>query len=276
MSNENVHNAPPVDDGRSFTRSRDDAEAYASALKSNYGFETECVRARFNYLLRHLRRINPKRILEVGCGVDLFIDAVNKSGVGFERWVVIEPASVFAQKVRDRATSEPRLVVVEGYCEDPDVGMAAREQGPFDVVLLSQVLHEVEDPIALLQSALALVAPGAHVLVTTPNALSFHRLLAVEMGLVPDPHTLSERNHQLQQKIVFDADNLRTLLEKSGVCDLRFDGYLFKPFTHTQMTQILTFLPPGTNEALDRLGQRFPKHAAEIGYIGTKRRERLA
>jgi len=270
MNKEIGKHSASMDNEDSVTRNRDDAETYASALNSNYGFETECVRARFNYLLRHIMHLKPVRILEIGCGIELFIDAAIRSGVDFERWVVIEPAPVLAEQARSRTAAEPRLQVIEGFCEEPAVGKVVRGLGPFDVVLLSGVLHEVEDPRDLLQNALALVAPGAHVLVTTPNALSFHRLLAVEMGLIPDPHALSQRNHQLRQRIVFDPHSLRTLLEKGGVCDLRFDGYLFKPFTHKQMPKVLELLPPGVSEGLDRLGQKFPQHAAEIGFIGVK------
>jgi 2-polyprenyl-3-methyl-5-hydroxy-6-metoxy-1,4-benzoquinol methylase len=271
MSKENDRRHASRDKAHSLARSGDDAKAYASALNANYGFETECVRARFNYLLRHITRLKPTRILEVGCGLELFIDAVIRVGVQFERWTVIEPASVLAEQARMRVVTEPRLHVIEGFCEDPVVGKAVSELGPFDILLLSGVLHEVEAPLPFLQSALALVAAETPILVTTPNALSFHRLLAVEMGLITDPHEISWRNTQLKQGVVFDPDSLRTILEEGGVCDLQFDGYLFKPFTHTQMAQILDLLPPAANEGLERLGQKFPQNAAEIAYIGVKR-----
>ncbi len=248
----------------------DDAEDYAKALESDYGFEAECVRARFGCQLRHLLRVKSRRILEVGCGLDLFLDAAIHSGLDFERWVVIEPASMLAQKARARAATEPRLLVIEGYCEDPAVGKAVRELGQFDVVLLSGVLQDVKDPAQLLRMSLASAAPGAHVLVTTPNALSFHRLLAVEMGLIPTPQTLSTRNLRFRQNIVFDPQSLRRLLEEGGLRNLQFEGYMFKPFTHVQMARVLALLPPGVSEGLDRLGQKFPQHAAEIAYIGVK------
>jgi len=270
MSIEKTFTGSPKSNNRGNFRSSADAADYAEGLESDYEFEAECVRARFNFLLRHLKRVHPKRILEVGCGVDLFIDAADKSGVGFKRWVVIEPASVFAQKARARATTEPRLLVVEGYCEDPEVGKAVRERGPFDVVLLSGVLQDVDDPAKLLRLSLAPAAPGAHVLVTTPNALSFHRLLAVEMGLMPNPHSLSPRNLRFRQNVVFDSESLRKLLEEGGVHNLQFEGYMFKPFTHAQMARALEFLPAGASEGLDRLGQKFPEHGAEIAYVGTK------
>lgn len=270
MSKENRPAASPKNGARGLTRSKADAEDYAKALESDYGFEADCVRARFNYLLRHLLQIKPKRILEVGCGVDLFIDTVAMADIGFEQWVVIEPAEIFAEKARARAASEPRLHVVEGYFEDPAVDKAVSDLGPFDVVLLSGLLQEIDDPAQLLRAALVVAAPGAHVLVTTPNALSFHRLLAVEMGLMPTPHSFSPRNIRFRQNKVFDPKSLRRLLEEGGLRNLEFEGYMFKPFTHGQMARVLALLPPGVSEGLDRLGQKFPEHGAEIGYVGIK------
>src|SRR5262245_11236321 len=180
------------------------AEDYAEAMESDYGFEAECVRARFGCLLRHLLRMKSRRILEVGCGPELLIDAAIRARVNFKRWVVIEPVPRYAEQARTFAVAEPRLRVVEGYCGYPAADKPARELGPFDVVLVSSLLQEVEDPVVLLQSALVLAAPGAHVLITTPNALSFHRLLAVEMGLMVTPHAFSPRNLRFRQNVVFD------------------------------------------------------------------------
>jgi 2-polyprenyl-3-methyl-5-hydroxy-6-metoxy-1,4-benzoquinol methylase len=270
MAKEEGYHSPLEESGRPHMRTPDDAEAYASALNSNYGFETEVVRARFNYLLRQIAQLQPVRILEIGCGLELFINAAIQSGVDFERWVVVEPAPILAEQARMRAATETRLHVVEGYCEDLVVGQAAGKLGPFDTVLVSGVLHEVEDPIDLLRNALALAAPGARVLVTTPNALSFHRLLAVEMGLMSTPHVLSSRNLRFRQNRVFDPESLRRLLEQGGLHDLQFEGYLFKPFTHAQMEQVFERWPVNATEGLDRLGQKFPHYAAEIAYIGIK------
>ena len=270
MAAENGHDSPRTDGGSGPTRSRGDAEDYAEGLESDYGFETECVRARFKCLLRHLKYVPCRRILEVGCGLELFMDEVIRSGVDFEGWVVIEPASQLAQKARDRAKTESRLRVIEGYCEEPTVSEVISELGPFNVVLLSGVLQDVDDPAELLRKSLASAAPGAHVLVTTPNALSFHRLLAVEMGLMATPHAFSPRNIRFRQQIVFDPESLRRLLEENGLHNLEFEGYMFKPFTHRQMAQVLALLPPGVSEGLDRLGQKFPEHGAEIAYIGVK------
>lgn len=271
MSTVSRGNSPHTHGENEQTRSRDDAEDYAEGLEADYGFEADCVRARFNYLIRHLKQGSCKKILEVGCGLELFMDVAIRSGVDFDRWVTIEPASMLAERARARASTEPRLSVIEGYCQDPAIDKSVRELGPFDVVLLSGVLQDVPDPAELLRVSLDYAAPGARILVTTPNALSFHRLLAVEMGLMPTPHSLSPRNRRFRQDVVFDQESLGQLLEQGGLQDLRFEGYMFKPFTHIQMARVLEVLPAGITEGLDRLGRQFPRHAAEIGYIGTKK-----
>lgn len=44
------------------------------------------------------------------------------------------------------------------------------EQGPFDYILLQDVIEHVEDPNALLDELNSLLAPGGYILVGTPNA----------------------------------------------------------------------------------------------------------
>jgi SAM-dependent methyltransferase len=263
-------NSKRSDERTSLSNHCRDADQYAAALKGEYRFEAECVRARFNCLLRFLGRIKSRKVLEVGCGAELFIDAAINANIEFEKWVIIEPASDFAQKANALALNDPRLTVIQGYGEDPAVCAKIHEYGLFDIVLLSGVLQDVPDPSRLLSVSLSYAALGAYVLVTVPNAKSFHRLLAVEMGLISTPHSLSARNIQFCQNMVFDSEHLRTLLEEAGLVDLEFEGYLFKPFTHTQMERVLGFLPLGASEGLDRLGRQFPEHAAEIAYMGRK------
>ena len=75
-------------------------------------------------------------------------------------------------------------------CEVLAASPAGRDLAPFDAVILSGVLHHAIDPPALLRRVLRFLKVGGQLLVTSPNALSFHRLLAVEMGIAQTPHAL--------------------------------------------------------------------------------------
>src|SRR5205814_1461860 len=99
---------------------------------------------------------------------------------------------------------------------------------------------------------------------SVPNALSFHRLLAVKMGLIDSPDALSERNKELGQPIVFDPDSLGALLSNAGLTNIEPTGYMFKPFTNAQMARIEQILGDAVIAGLEKLGRDFPRNAAEI------------
>jgi len=250
------------------TRRRLSADDCAVVLGADYGFEAECVRARHACNMRNLQRLLPDTILEIGCGVDLLYDQARAAALPFSRWTIVEPAEAYAALADARAATDARLEVVRGYCEDVAKPGGALEGAAFAAVVLSGVLHHVPDPALVVRDAVARLQPGGSLLVTCPNARSFHRLLAVEMGLIAEPGELGARNFALGQFNVFDRDSLGALLASAGLVDLQFEGYLFKPFPHPQMSAVLRELPDGTARALDELGRRFPDNAAEIGIVG--------
>jgi SAM-dependent methyltransferase len=250
------------------TRRNFDADAYAANLDADIGFEVYCSRARQSYNLRELRRFGGRTILDIGGGDDPLVARAIAEGLAFDRWVVVEPSRALAQLCRDRVGGDPRVEVAEIYSEDLSASPLARQ--PFDVVLVSGVLHYADDPAAMFAAAVALGRSGALVVATAPNAWSFHRLLAVEMGVIDSPHSLEGRNARFRHAQVFDPDSLRDLMIAGGVGDLEFEGYLFKPFTHAQMEAVLPLLPADFERGLEALGRRFPRNAAEIAYRGVK------
>ncbi|MFD2453217.1 hypothetical protein [Ideonella paludis] len=107
-------------------------------------------------------------------------------------------------------------------------------------------------------------------LISVPNAHSFHRLLAVEMGLAEAPEALSERNLRLGQPRVFRPQDLRELAETQGLITLALEGYLFKPFTHPQMAAVTSGWNARQIQGLIELGRRFPEQAAEMALLARK------
>ena len=77
------------------------------------------------------------------------------------------------------------------------------------------------------------------------------------MGLVETAHSLVERNRRLQHARVFDPESLRGLLTECGISELEFEGYMFKPFAHEQMEQMLAMLPPAPVPGSKNSGANF-------------------
>jgi 2-polyprenyl-3-methyl-5-hydroxy-6-metoxy-1,4-benzoquinol methylase len=169
------------------------AQTYSESYRADYGFEATMVRVRQDSTLRALPSVDDLVVVEVGCGTDLLVERAMSSH-GFETWVIVEPSAVFAGAARERVAHDTRVQVIEAFFEEAGSEIVASCGRLPDVVILASVLHEVDDPGALLNVAANLLDPGGQIIVNVPNARSLHRRLAVAMGLITAPHELSARN----------------------------------------------------------------------------------
>jgi SAM-dependent methyltransferase len=248
------------------------ADDYAARHDADLDFETVCLQARRQHNLAQVRALQPAQVLEVGCGPELLAVQALAHPHRIERWAVVEPAARWADAARAVAAGEPRLAVVHDYIERAATALGALwpSGAAADLVIVSGVIHETAEPEALLQAALHWLRPGGHLLVSVPNALSFHRLLAVQMGLIEAPEALSERNRLLGQPRVYQPADLRALVASLGLAEVALEGYLFKPFTHAQMALLLPSLGERGVQGLIDLGRRFPEQAAEIALLARR------
>jgi 2-polyprenyl-3-methyl-5-hydroxy-6-metoxy-1,4-benzoquinol methylase len=242
------------------------AQTYTNAYQADYTFEAVMVRVRQRATIALLPIRPDLVVVEVGCGMDLLVERAARERA-FERWVIVEPSVSFAATARERMAHESRVHVVEGFFEEAGEEIRTECGRSPDVVVCSSVLHEVDDPAALLTQARQLLEPSGRLIVNVPNAQSIHRRLAVAMGLTDSAADLSERNHQLGQPRVFDAVGLASLLVATGFRVTESGGYFFKPFTHAQMAD-LGFLDATMVAGLEQLGTEFPELASEIYAVG--------
>ncbi|MEZ0493702.1 methyltransferase domain-containing protein [Kineococcus sp. TBRC 1896] len=222
-------------------------------------FEPLQAAVRRRRVLQQVRSIAPRRLLEIGCGLDpLFTDLPDVQEI-----VVLEPAAAFASAARAAASGCRGVTVVEARAED----VAPADLGaPFDAVVLSSLLHEVPDPSALLLAVRRFCGRSTVVHVNVPNARSLHRLLAVAMGLVEDVYALSPVQRQMQQRGTYDLDGLRAELAAAGFVVARWGTVLVKPFPHAQMQELVDsgFLTPRLIDGLDSLAEALPEIGSEL------------
>ena len=136
----------------------------------------------------------------------------------------------------------------------------------FDSITALNILEHVKDQILFLKKIKTLLKADGRAFLYVPNANSFHVLLAVEMGVIPDKYFLNE----WQQNFVghtthYDMDMLRAHVAKAGLIIEDIGSIIFKPFSNAQMDYC--GLPAGRN-ACSSLWTRDLR--ARMGYSNEK------
>lgn len=239
-----------------------DLDAYGERYAAQYAegsFETLLVAIRRRHVLRWLRDYCGRRILEVGCGLEPLFSHCQD----FDAWRIVEPIAEFARGARQLAVGDKRIEVLEGYIEERAEALAAEE---FDFIVVSSLVHEVLDPVRLLEAVRSLCADATIVHVNVPNLLSFHRLLALEMGLIEDVFEQSKMDRTFGHHGRFGPQQFVGLLTRAGFQVVDSGTYFVKPFSHNQMDAILRTgaFPPSLIDGLDRMTQYIPDHGCEL------------
>lgn len=222
-------------------------------------FEATQAAFRRRVVLEQISRYAPGTLLEVGCGlVPLFTDLSAEMDI-----CVIEPSSEFMSHALPLADGRTNVNLVQGYLEEfaEDYNL-----GGFDFIVLSGLLHEVEDPMRMLAAARRLCHVGSVIHINVPNAQSLHRLLAMEMGLIDNPFELSTTQKYLQQHTTYDIALLAQQITAAGFAIIDSGSYFIKPFTHAQMENLLRsgFLSEAILEGLYGLIRHMPGMGSEI------------
>jgi SAM-dependent methyltransferase len=245
-----------------------DLEAYAKRYAAQYSersFETLLIAIRRRHVLHWLARYGARRVLEVGCG----LEPLFSHHTDFDTWRIVEPIAEFAGRARELAVGDDRIEVWEGYVEEQTDVLADES---LDFVIVSGLLHEVRDPLRLLEAVRSLCGDTTIVHVNVPNMLSFHRLLALEMGLIADVYETSKMDRAFGHLGRFDHERFINLLAEASFRVAESGTYFVKPFTHDQMDAILRTgaFPPSLTDGLDRMTKYMPDHGCEL-YANARR-----
>ncbi|MFA5370487.1 MAG: class I SAM-dependent methyltransferase [Sideroxydans sp.] len=240
---------------------------YEKQYMHDYGFEKVMVWARQKYVESLVRKLQPATVMEIGCGFNqLFTHVVDVSSI--KKWTIVEPADFFSAAAREKLKDDKRVEVIQGFVESV---VTDTNFSNVDLCICAGLLHEVEHPDQILQAAKKSLSENGVLHISVPNAKSFHRMLAVEMGLIPSPYQFSDRNVTLSQYHVFDAASLHSLVDKVGLDSVDAGGYFIKPFTHSQMEKVIDDVGEEVLEGLWHMGAKSPELASEI-FVNAKRR----
>lgn len=221
-------------------------------------FEKYQVGFRRKNIIDSLSLYKHNNILEIGCG----LEPLFKYYDNYNKYFIVEPCELFYNNAV-KLSSKKNVVCIKGFFEEVADKLLNEK---IDYIILSSLLHEVEDPLQLLNSIYNICSRDTIVYVNVPNAKSFHRLLAKEMGIIGSIYQKSDTQKLMQQSNTYDLDLLIKEVNRANFRVLNSGSYFIKPFTHSQMQSCLdeNIFDNKLLDGLDRLIKYMPEYGSEI------------
>ena len=115
----------------------------------NKAFEDIMVKIRKKIVMENCRKYPHANIVEIGCGMSPLFEEFED----FEQMIIVEPSDFFASNARRLAEErrmDGKVTVIHDFVENVDWNVVGRPAN-VDIVLVSGLLHEVDDPQKLLK-----------------------------------------------------------------------------------------------------------------------------
>jgi 2-polyprenyl-3-methyl-5-hydroxy-6-metoxy-1,4-benzoquinol methylase len=217
------------------------------AFSSFDNLNARVLRFRYERLSQHYRG---RSCLELGCadgaGTELLADH-------FAEVVAVDGSALAIRRLHN--AGRRNVQGIHALFEDLDLGR------DFETVLLGHILEHVDDPQAVLTVARRHLSPNGVLIADVPNGASLHRQLGVELGLMHSPTDLNEADRSIGHQRVYLPQHFRAEFVRAGLREIAFGGFFLKPFSNGQLE---SWLSDEQQDALFRMGERYPELAAEI------------
>jgi SAM-dependent methyltransferase len=199
----------------------------------NLKFEDIQEKYRFKRLVQLLSEMrveqNFKNILEVGPGRN----TVSELFADFDNYIILEPIEYFSSSFPPvNGKFQLRRETIESF-------ISSGPKEDFDLVILSSVLHELEDPEALLLKLKDVIATGSKVVVVVPNNLSLHRLIGELEGHAKAGPILTETERRMQQNTSFSVESMQEFASAAGYLVKEIFTSFVKPHPHFRMHELM-------------------------------------
>ena len=164
----------------------------------------------------HSRRpLEGKSALDVGCGAGLLAEPLARLGASV---TAIDPAAELIAAARDHAARQ-------GLAIDYRVAAVETIEGAFDLITAMEVIEHTADPQQFLNSIAQRLAPDGLLILSTPNATSWSRLITITLaegiGAIP------KGTHDFEKFIA--PEQMKQLMANAGLNCLDVEGLAFSP-----------------------------------------------
>ena len=161
------------------------------------------------------RPLDGKRALDVGCGAGLLAEPLARLGA---QVTAIDPAQELIAAAREHAAGQ-------GLAIDYRVAAVESLEGQFDLITAMEVIEHTADPQAFLNSLAQRLALGGLLILSTPNATAWSRLITIvvaeSIGAIP------KGTHDFNKFIA--PDRMKQLMTTAGFKCLDVEGIAWSP-----------------------------------------------
>jgi len=232
----------------------------SSKVQKNFDFEQILIRSRRQKVLASLEKYPHKSILEIGCGSDPIFPFCKD----FDDYTIVDPSQTAKKRVKKLSLKRPNIHFVPKYFEEAYKSLKTTKG--FDFILMSAILHEAPDPNKLLRAVYDVCQENTIMHINVPNVSSFHRFLALEMGIIKSLFEKSEAELKLGRTTNFDKEALYGILEKNGFQVVSFETYFVKLFSNEQMNNFLNLgiVDKSILVGLEKMNKYMPDFGCEM------------
>jgi 2-polyprenyl-3-methyl-5-hydroxy-6-metoxy-1,4-benzoquinol methylase len=225
------------------------AQYYASVYDPEADFDRY-------YTLATAKRIKPylkqgDSVLELGSATSLMTAQLIDSGVSID---CVERSSQYLALAQQRQL--PNTV-----CFIQSEIDSFQPEKQYDHILLTGLIHELDDPTPLLRQLSTWLKHGGYFHVSWPNPESIHKQVAQIAGRIQSLKQKSERAQRFLTAASYTKTELFELIQASSPLLLEYyTGVLFKPLSNAQMA----LLEEDYIWAFDELADHYPDVSAML------------
>lgn len=192
-----------------------------------------------------------KKCLELGCADGMMTSILIND---FEELTVIDGSSIAIERLKNNIKSD-KLNIIQGLFENIEL------DDKFDTIIMGHILEHVDNPISLLRKYANYLSKSGQIIISVPNAKSFHRIAGVKLGLLNSIYDLNENDIKIGHKRVYDFEKLEQDILNAGLKIICKDAYWLKFLSNKQIEDYFDEKLIGVYM---ELGSDFIENAAEI------------
>lgn len=211
-----------------------------------------------DYIIREFQKHFKGKALEMGCYKGEFTKKLLEH---FDEVTVLEGSSDLITETKRNVGDKPEFI--NSMFEDADLN------AEYGSVFLMHTLEHLDNPVAILSKINNWLSDDGSLFLVVPNAFAPSRQIAVKMGLIETPTSVTKGEHEHGHRRTYDMKLLKQHATEAGLSIKGEGGVFFKPFANFQFDQLMQ-TEIISKEYLDgcyELGKEYPELCASIYLI---------